>query len=161
MGRKDGRKEGRKERRKEGNALTNLQPHSNSTLIRPGKIISKPNDDAWERRIEAAAGDEAAGVGYAGEIWAVGGGDGEDEADGGGSEAANDEYATLLVLVGEVGHDDGEHAGGGVGGDSEELGNASCVTLEGGTSVSFANAMFVGFTASCVRVIVKGGEPDF
>ena len=138
-----------------------MQSHSNSTLVRPSKVISKPSDDAWERGIEAAAGDETAGVGYAREVWAVGGSDGEDKADGGGSEAANDEDATLLVLIGEVGHGDGDHAGGGVGGDSEELGDASGVALARETAVSFANAMSVGFTASRVRVRVNRDEPDF
>lgn len=138
-----------------------MQPHSNSTLVRPGKIVSKPGDYTWERGIEAAAGDEAASVGYAREVSAVGGSDGEDEAKGGSSEAADNEDATLLVLVGEVGHNDGYGAGGGVGGDSEKLGDASGVTLVGGTAVSFANAMSVGFTASCVRVRVKGDKPDF
>lgn len=119
----------RKRRSNGGDALTNLQPHSNSTLVRPGKIVSKPGDDTWERGIEAAAGDETASVGYAREVSAVGGSDGEDEAESGGSEAADDEDTTLLVLVGEVGHNDGYRACGGVGGNSEKLSDASGVAL--------------------------------
>lgn len=138
-----------------------MQPHSNCTLVRPSKIISKPSDDAWERGIETATGDEAAGVSYAGEVWAVGGSDGEGEANRGCSEAANDKDATLLVLIREVGHDDGEYTGGGVGGNSEELGDTSAVALAGRMIVSFANAISVGLPASCVRVRVKGNKPDF
>lgn len=126
-----------------------MQPHSNCTLVRPSKIISQPSDDTWECGIKATAGDEATGVSYSGEVWAVGGSNGEGEADGGGSEAANDEDATFLVLIGEVGHDDGEYTGRGVGGNSKELGDTSAVALAGRMVVSFANAMSVGFTASC------------
>lgn len=110
---------GRKERSKEGNELTNLQPHSNCALVRPSKVISKPGNDTWECGIEAAGSDEAAGVGYTRELWAVGCRNGKDEADGRGNEATNDEDTTLLVLVREMGHNDGENTRGGVGGDGE------------------------------------------
>ncbi|KFX91400.1 hypothetical protein O988_07765, partial [Pseudogymnoascus sp. VKM F-3808] len=45
------------------NTLTNLQPHSNCTLVRPSEVISQPSDDAWECGIETAAGNEAASIG--------------------------------------------------------------------------------------------------